>query len=352
MLLGSIVLGYFFLFETHPDMQPWSTQSDLDHTTAETPLMPTAGATAHAAANLATESYGTFDAVDVREEQSWHVKCDGRPSPISSGMKDKVFTKKVIMLVLSLGIFTYHSMTYDHLLPIYFQDLPKNDPTYPFAGGLGLSMQQVGMIMSINGLIALFIQGVLFPLLASWMGVWRLFILATIGHPLAYFIVPYLAVLPQNWLFPAIYVCLAVRNFFSIIAYPILLIMLKEASPSPTSLGTINGLAASTGAACRTVASPVAGWLYGVGSSLNCNALAWWVSAIFAIIGAAQVPFIPRTKNKTATVGPPAPCRLLGGMEEEVEGFESFRRDIVHITIDSDEIDINDYKDEEDIMDF
>jgi hypothetical protein len=69
MLFGSIIAGYLFLEETHPDMQPWSTPADLDHTTAETPLLPTAGATAHAAANLATESYGTFDAIDVQREE-------------------------------------------------------------------------------------------------------------------------------------------------------------------------------------------------------------------------------------------------------------------------------------------
>src|SRR4051812_35942710 len=39
MLLGSILAGYFFLIETHPDMQPWSTQADLDNSTAETPLL-------------------------------------------------------------------------------------------------------------------------------------------------------------------------------------------------------------------------------------------------------------------------------------------------------------------------
>jgi hypothetical protein len=111
MLFGSIIAGYLFLGETHPDMQPWSTPADLDHTTAETPLLPTAGATAHAAANLATESYGTFDAIDVQKEETWHIKSDGRSLSVSSDPNMIIFTKSVVMLVTALGIFTYHSVS-------------------------------------------------------------------------------------------------------------------------------------------------------------------------------------------------------------------------------------------------
>jgi hypothetical protein len=199
-------------------------------------------------------------------------------------------------------------MTYDHLMPIFFQDVRLfadvnfiHSSSF-LSGGLGLTIQQVGFIMSVNGVIALFVQGLVFPLMASWFGVWRLFVIVTIGHPLAYFIVPYLVLLPPQYMYHGIYAALFVRNFFSIIAYPLLLILIKEASPSPTHLGMINGLAASTGGACRTIASPVAGILYGLGSQMRFAPLAWWASALVAVIGAAQLPWIDRVKYKTATV--------------------------------------------------
>jgi hypothetical protein len=329
LLLGSIILGYFFLYETHPDMQPWSTEADLATTSAETPLMPTQGSTAHAAANLATESYGTFDTVNVEEEEVWRVKPNGRPASIDSASSDKVFTRKVIMLVVALGIFCTHCMQYDVLLPVFLQDEWNSDPEAPFAGGLGLSTQTVGIIMSVNGFIALFVQAVIFPLMASWFGIYKLFVICAVGQPLAYFVVPYLAVIPKEWVFTGIYACLTVRNIFQIIAYPVILIMLKEASPSPNCLGKINGLAASTGAACRMVGSPVAGYLYGLGSRLDFTALAWWASAVIALLGTAQVPFVERTKNKTAHVGPAAPCRLIPAGTPENEQKEQ----VVHITI-------------------
>jgi hypothetical protein len=169
--------------------------------------------------------------------------------------------------------------------------------------------------MSFNGLIALFVQGLIFPTLASWLGVWRLFVIVTIGHPLAYFVMPYLVILPSQYLYAGIYTFLFLRNFFSILAYPLLLILLKEAAPSPGHLGKINGLAASTGGACRTIASPVAGFLYGVGSQMDFTALAWWASGGVAIVGAMQMAWIRRSKSKTAHVH--AATEWAHGDEEE-----------------------------------
>ncbi|KAF2167895.1 hypothetical protein M409DRAFT_65952 [Zasmidium cellare ATCC 36951] len=323
LMLVSILAGYFCLEETHPDMQPWSTAQDLEESHAKTPLMPAQAGTTTSAANLEQESYGTFNNVEEAIEEEWDVRPDGtsRPPSISSG-SDKVFTWRVIMLNIALGIFTYHSMTYDHLLPIFFQDerVPAGGDlvsifatsSSSLAGGLGLSVQQVGIIMSVNGIIALFVQAVIFPIMASWLGVWRVFIITAVGHPLAYFIVPYLALLPTDLLYPGIYACLTIRNFFSILAYPVLLILLKEAAPAPNCLGKINGLAASTGAGCRTVASPVAGFLYGLGIQIEFTALAWWASAAVAIIGTIQAFFVNRVKDGPQhRVRPIAPCRFI-----------------------------------------
>lgn len=311
LLLISILFGYFLLMETHPDLQPWSTQEELDNTNAETPLLATAGATANAdGVDLRSDSYGTFNTVEIDEEKQWVVNADGssRPHP-ARREPTKIVTRRVLMIVVALGIFTYHSMTYDHLLPIFLQD--ERTPGHisklassPFdvPGGLGLTTPAVGIIMSFNGLIALFIQAIVFPLFASWLGVWKVFVMVTLLHPIEYIMVPYLAFLPPNLVYPGIWVCLTVRNFTSILAYPVILILLKEASPSHAVLGRINGLAASAGAACRTVAPPVAGYLYGLGADIGFTGLAWWGSAAVAIAGAIQMFWIDREKNKTAHV--------------------------------------------------
>ncbi|PNS15872.1 hypothetical protein CAC42_7978 [Sphaceloma murrayae] len=325
MMLGSIVAGWILLDETHPDMQPWSNKGVPSATPqtvrndAETPLMPAQASTTAPAANLAHEaSYGTFNKVTVEEVEEWRVKSDGRPSALTPVVPcEKIFTRRIVMLIVALGIFTYHSMTYDHLLPIFLQDHRVGHITTSggsiFGGGMGLSTQQVGIIMSVNGLIALFVQGVIFPFAASWLGVWRLFLVVTILHPVAYFIVPYLTLLPENLVYTGIYSCLAIRNVLSILAFPLLLILIKEAAPSHTCLGKINGLAASTGAGCRTMASPVAGLLYGVGVKIDCTAIAWFASAAVAIVGAIQAFCIaPRKSPEVHHIRSRAPCQSLG----------------------------------------
>ena len=189
-------------------------------------------------------------------------------------------------------------------------------PLLDIRGGLGRSTKDVGAIISLNGILALFVQAIVFPFAAERLGVWKVFVLVTILHPLAYFIVPYLALLPPNLLYPGIYFCLTLRNLLSILAYPVLLILLKQTSTSLSVLGRINGLAASAGAACRTIAPPVAGLLYGWGLDIGYTGLAYWGAGLVALAGTAQLYFVPREKNDTSTVKSLVPG--LPGAREDV----------------------------------
>ncbi|KAF1842522.1 MFS general substrate transporter [Cucurbitaria berberidis CBS 394.84] len=334
LLMLSIVMAYFFLEETHPDRQPRGHFEEYDAAVAETPLLPAQGATADAPTNLTTDSYGTFNSVEIQHDEIWRVRSNG--DWIEPPASEKVFTNTVVMFVVALGIFTYHSMTYDHLLPIFLQDKRADEDfnalefsSSSLGGGLGIPIQNVGIIMSINGIIQLGIQAFVFPLLADCFGVWRLLLMVTVAHPIAYFIVPFLQLLPANLLYPGLFVCLTVRNLTSIIAFPLLLIMIKEATPDRSHLGKINGLAASTGAACRTVASPIAGLLYGISLEFHFTPLAWWGSAFVAIVGALQVPFLNRAANNChARVRTAARCCL---------SKDRPRNDVVRITIEGEE---------------
>lgn len=215
-------------------------------------------------------------------------------------------------------------MAFDVNLPIFLQDSHPKHSTSPFSGGLGLSIRSVGVIMSINGVIALLIQAIIFPWAASVFGVWRLFTLVTCLHPLAYLVVPCLLILPGNWLYTGIYATLFLRNLFSILVYPLLLILIKEAAPSASQLGRINGLAASTGAACRTLSSPISGILYGLGSKHHFAPLPWYASAAVAGLGAVQILWIQRSDRKEASVRSAAAF-----CEDEESGYSAQRKDSV-----------------------
>ncbi|KAK1752100.1 major facilitator superfamily domain-containing protein [Echria macrotheca] len=299
LLLISILLGYFLLEETHPDMQPRVLLPDDTFLSENTPLIETSDAMKRPAVDLRDENYGT-----IRSRSSGNTFSKSVEKPPACN----VFCKRIMAVILALSIFTYHSMTFDHLLPIFFEDdrtpshsalgaLGHFSPFYS-PGGLGLSLQAVGMIMAVQGIIALFIQAVVFPVMAERMGVYRLFIFVTVCHPIVYVIMPSLLYVPERLLYPTIYLFLAIRNFFSILIYPLLLILIKEATPSLSILGKVNGLAASASAACRMVAPPIAGYLYSMGRRMDCTALAWYGSTVVAILGAIQCFAVQRDKAR------------------------------------------------------
>jgi MFS family permease len=251
----------------------------------------------------------------VRSGQYGSMRGSNEETSLSSGNKEKdvswpvkVWNKRVVGFIAALAIFTYHSMSYDHLMPIFFEDdrvsalVGQDVGIFPFysPGGLGLSLRAVGMIMAVNGVIALIVQAVIFPIAAERVGVYNLFLIVTVLHPIAYFIVPFLLIVPETLLYPAIYTCLAVRNVLSIIVYPLLLILIKEATPTASALGKVNGLAASVGAACRMIAPPIAGFLYAYGRKMDCTAIAWYGSVIVAIAGSFQCFSVPRKHNAVA----------------------------------------------------
>ncbi|KAJ6109733.1 hypothetical protein N7486_001968 [Penicillium sp. IBT 16267x] len=321
LLLLSIIGGWLFLQETHPDMQPHRDEYFVS-TLVDQPLLATSGATANGAVDIRADSYGTFNQVSSYEEKDWDMQGDETLPVWKKSFKPKAFTWRVTMLIAALAIFTYHSMTYDHLLPIFLQDDNKRYASLPpsslfdIPGGIGLSTRTVGVIMSTDGIIALVIQSVIFPALAHWLGVWRLFVVVTILHPISYFMVPFLAFLPQNLIFFGIYACMVVRNILSIVAFPVLLILIKQACPSESVMGKINGLAASAGAASRTIASPIAGLLYGAGADIGCTAVAWWASSLVALLGVLQLWFIQQKRRSLVTVESATTCYFPPGSEQ------------------------------------
>lgn len=297
LMLISIVLGYAFLEETHPHFR-----SMQETTKYIDPKIAVPEEHTQVQINVTAGGYGTFNNAVSQNPESFGEEeqevLDEKPTHVEAP-KPRIMTFQIIMLLLALGLFSYHSMCFDHLLPIFLQD--SADETAVNAAnllppGLGMTTFQVGTILSVSGISALFIQAVVFPLLASYMPATRLLFLVTLLHPLAYIPMPFLAILPNKLIFPGIYTALGFRNFTSIIAYPLLLILLKQACPSSSMLGKINGLAASVGAATRTVAPPLAGFLYAWGSDIGFTGLAWWGSAVVAIIGALQIFFVQREK--------------------------------------------------------
>jgi MFS family permease len=293
--------------------QPRSVMEDICHGnrpfTAEEGL-PTASDQRF---DLRHNSFGTMHSIQVRPDikDLQQGTSHGR-APVNG--QETAFNFAVIMLILALVIAAFHQMAFGAILPIYLLDSPSynsttaRSPKLDLSGGMGFSLHDVGGFLAVNGFIALFIQGVIFPLFVESTGVWLSFLVPTILYPICYVMMPFLSLLrpvgqiegePDSPVLSAgIYVTLCLQNFFGIIVTPCALILLKNACPSPLVLGRVNGLAMSAVCIARTISSPLVGVFYDAGGS----AAAWGGCAVVAIIGAIQLWWVP--KDKVVGSGP------------------------------------------------
>ena len=202
----------------------------------------------------------------------------------------------VWLLIFATAILSFHVMSFVQLFPIFLQiprDRAVSDHWIGGVGGLGRSLQHVGLVMFVEGLIGLLVQGVGFPLVTSQIGLRSSLLINTTLHPIAYFVLPYIAFLSSSrWQDVAIYIWLTAKTTWTFLAYPPILILLKRATPSPLLLGRVNGLVTSLVAASRTISPPVVGALQKVGEERHFTALPWLVSGLVGILGAVEAWFI------------------------------------------------------------
>ncbi|KAI1450545.1 MFS general substrate transporter [Annulohypoxylon stygium] len=210
--------------------------------------------------------------------------------PIES-FNGRTFNFTIIMVTIALVLVSYHQMAFNTLLPTHLLDKPASPPgELDLIGGLGYTVHDVGIYLSINGLLGLFIQGVVFPIFVDRVGVWKSFLVNIVLYPLAYVFMPFLSAVPSSLVSPSIYLSMILQSFFGIVVIPCALILLKDATPSPLVLGKVNGLAMSACCLARTVSPPLVGIIYSAGGS----AAAWLSCAGVAVIGIVQLFWVPR----------------------------------------------------------
>ena len=181
-------------------------------------------------------------------------------------------------------------MTFDSMLPTMLstQDpKTKADWSLPlkFVSGYGLDTEEIGIILSVQGLYNMFSTILLFPIVVRRLGALGLFRLIAICYPILYITTPYLLLLPTDLHMAGIYVVVIWKCTFSTMAYPANAILLTNSAPSLLSLGSINGFASSTASLSRALGPTVSGILFSTGLQAGYSGLAWWCSAIIALFG-------------------------------------------------------------------
>jgi MFS family permease len=237
--------------------------------------------------DIRRSSFGTVHNIKVPPK----LDLDPTPRDTDAAPKISPYNFTIIMLTIALVLAAYHQMAFGSTLPIHLLDTPSTLPRHlDLHGGLGFTVHDVGIYMAVNGVIALLIQGFIFPPFVEKVGVWYSFVSMIVLYPISYVVIPFLSVLPKPVLSAGIYVALILQNFFGIIMMPCGLILLKNAAHSPKVLGRVNGMAMSGTCLARTIASPLVGVIYSRGGS----GAAWFSCTGVAIIGILQMFWIPR----------------------------------------------------------
>jgi hypothetical protein len=173
-----------------------------------------------------------------------------------------------------------------------FLSAPKSDKEailpFKFTGGLALSTKAIGLMLAIQGIYSMIAQLVFFPLAVRTFGELRTLRSVLLIWPPLYFAVPYLILLPSSLQIPAVYVVLFSKITFQVIAFPSIAILLNNAAPSSTVLGSINGAAASTASLSRAFGPTITGLLHSKGLESGISGLAWWACGIVGVVGAVQ----------------------------------------------------------------
>ncbi|EFW20786.1 MFS multidrug transporter [Coccidioides posadasii str. Silveira] len=203
----------------------------------------------------------------------------------------KIFTPRVIYIILGYGILAYHSVSFDQLMPIFLSSPISNatvDLPFKFQGGLGLSTKVIGFMMAVQGVYAMIAQLWFFPFIVRVLGTLKTYRLVMCIWPPLYLLVPYLVLLPSAMQIPAVYMALISKITLHVIAFPSNSMLLADAAASKSVLGSINGVGASVASLSRCLGPTFTGFLHSRGLESGYSILSWWVCGAICLIGAIE----------------------------------------------------------------
>lgn len=250
-----------------------------------------------------------------------------QPRPVQRLAFRRIWTPNVLWTLLSIAIFDFHMGAFANLWILFLatprEFIPQSNPIeeaapppppdgdalirrgaegdllrrsmFKFSSGLAFPPPTIGFAMAIIGFIGVALQFLLYPWANGKFGLMRCFRGSLFFFPLAYYLAPYLALLPSTspppnpasgnviWLGISfvLFLQVAARTF----ALPASIILLNNSSPHPSVLATIHGIGNACSATFRTLGPMLAGYWYGIWTERGIVGMAWWIVATVASVG-------------------------------------------------------------------
>lgn len=209
----------------------------------------------------------------------------------------RIFTYNVMCTLIAHTLLASHLGTFNSLWFV-FLSTPVNDPAHPdppsyrrhlpfkFTGGLGMPPRDVGLAMAILGIIGIGMQLFIYPAVNAKFGTVKSWRVALYCFPVAYLLVPFLSIVPSKTPPPAekdgtlVWIALCFVLFIQVtgrtFALPATTILVNNACPHPSVLGTMHGLGQSVSSLSRTLGPTIGGALYGLGLRKGIVGAVFW----------------------------------------------------------------------------
>ncbi|KAI1493640.1 major facilitator superfamily domain-containing protein [Biscogniauxia mediterranea] len=213
-----------------------------------------------------------------------------------------VWTRNVIFTLVTEAFFDFQLGAFTNLWTLFLsspratqEEAAVRSLPWVFTGGLGMPAATVGVATSVLGILGMLLQIFAYPSIHARLGTLRGFRYFMPLFAVAYFLAPYLAVLPSSTETPApasgpfIWMYMTIVQVFQVMArtvtLPASIILLNNCSPHPSVLGLVHGLGQSVSAGFRTVGPVVGGWWYGASLESGMVGASWWGVAAVAALG-------------------------------------------------------------------
>jgi MFS family permease len=214
----------------------------------------------------------------------------------------EVFTGPVIQTMLGNFLLSFHTLVYLEFLPVLlaskFMPEELKFPTR-LKGGFGYDSNTIGTLLSVTGLLGVFIIMLVFPLMDRNLRTITGYRISTSIFPLMYFMLPFLIYTipgynpksPQHLTKTLLYLNSGIRTLASSTSTPQVIVLIHRASP-PKYRAFINGTTLSLTALARCLAPLIWGALMSFFDSLALGQLTWITLAVMSVGALVQSFYI------------------------------------------------------------
>ncbi|PSN59946.1 MFS general substrate transporter [Corynespora cassiicola Philippines] len=224
----------------------------------------------------------------VQAEESDDNILEGSVSTTISPVKQptpfpfsKIWTRPLIKALVAFALLPLHNSTFLHILPVFLSmpASPNPDSTVlRFRGGLGLASPIVGLYLAAFGICGIFLQLFIYPRLQKRIGTLGAFRAANAVFPITYTFAPYLSLLSGHatakWI--AMAAILFTQVMARTMAIPSTVILLTEAAPRRSVLGTVHGAGNTLSAMASALGPVIGGCILARGMEIGMVGIVWW----------------------------------------------------------------------------